>query len=277
MNKGKKYKLIVLDVDGTLLDSKGELSEYTERALRTFMGYGGYVLLATGKLFRTIESLCKILSLKTKQIIANGSVVVDPTTGVHETIHALDLYSLKKLCRILKDHRVEFVYYKNKRIFYEPGAGSYVHLKGLVREGELFPQFLTDYSSWDSNGVVKVLSFVTKEDEELEKRIRKKTIDICPNIRVIRSSPHYLEYIHKNASKLEALLRILEDLSINLKEIVAFGDSESDLEMIKKSGIGVAMNNASLTVKKAADYLTKSNNCDGVAHFIYHFLLENTF
>ncbi len=95
-------------------------------------------------------------------------------------------------------------------------------------------------------------------------------------MRVIRSSPHYLEYIHKNASKLEALLGILNELTIDLKEVVAFGDSESDLEMIKKSGVGVAMDNASPVVKKTADCLTKSNNCDGVAHFIYHFLLENT-
>jgi len=164
---------------------------------------------------------------------------------------------------------------RSNHIFYEVGASSYAHLERLVAEGELFPKLLTDYSNWDPSGVVKVLSFVAEKDRQLEEKIRKKVADACQGIRVIRSTHRYLEYIHKNVSKLEALLRILENLAIDIKEVVAFGDSESDLEMIETSGIGVAVNNASPMVKKAADYLTESNNSDGVAHFIHRFLLKN--
>jgi len=113
MDKGKKYKLIVVDVDGTLLNSEAQLSEYTEKALREFVALGGYVILATGKLFATIESLCRTLSLRLKQIVANGSIIVDPTTGTHEVIHQLDLCSLGIIRRILKDYNVQFVYYKS--------------------------------------------------------------------------------------------------------------------------------------------------------------------
>jgi len=275
LKKVKKYKLIVVDIDGTLLNSESRLSKYTEKILWEFIASGGYVVLATGKLFRTIKSLCRIFSLKTKQIIANGNILVDPITETHEIICQLEPYSLKNIRKILKDFNVQFVYYKSKRIFYEIGACSHTHLKRLVKEGELFPKPLADYSSWDFRGVVKALSFVAEKDKNLEEKIRKKTNDICPNIKVMRSSPYYLEYVHKNTSKLKALFRILKDLNVNLERVVAFGDSESDLEIIKRSGIGVAMGNALPVVKKTANYLTKSNDCDGVAYFIYHFLLKN--
>jgi len=91
---------------------------------------------------------------------------------------------------------------------------------------------------------------------------------------VYRSEPYFLEILPKGVDKAASLERLLLKLGMSKAEMIACGDGYNDLSMIQYAGLGVAMDNAVLPVKKAADYVTLSNNDDGVAHVIEKFMLS---
>ena len=111
---------------------------------------------------------------------------------------------------------------------------------------------------------------------EIEKELRKMISQACPGIRVIRTTSRYLEYMNRDVSKIEGLKRILGELGVGMELVIAFGDEENDIELLKSAGIGVAMENASLRVKRVASYVTNSNDEDGVTRFLSNFLFHGS-
>ena len=93
------------------------------------------------------------------------------------------------------------------------------------------------------------------------------------NLSVYRSEPFFLEILPKGIDKAQCLTQLLEKIGIQREEIIACGDGYNDLTMIQYAGLGVAMENAVLPVRSAADFVTYSNNDDGVAHVVEKFLL----
>ena len=94
------------------------------------------------------------------------------------------------------------------------------------------------------------------------------------NFSVYRSEPYFLEILPKGVDKAQSLARLLESLNLKKEEMIACGDGYNDLSMIEFAGLGVAMENAVLPVRNAADYITLSNNEDGIAHVVEKFMLS---
>lgn len=268
---GLEAKVVVVDVDGTLLDSKGHLSNFSREVIKEYISKGGYFILATGKLFKTIYPLCREFPLRSKQIVANGALIVNPINQKIMTVSELDVFSIKSVTKILKKHKIEFVLYKPKSIYYQRGKVKAFNLNLIIQGGEDPPLNFESYESWNWKGVIKILSFIT--DPSQEKIIKEEIKASCPAVEVIRTTPYFLEFLKKGTSKLNALKIILKELEIGLKSVVAFGDQENDIELLREAGIGVAVANASSAVKNVADYVTASNDRDGVAVFIKKFIL----
>ena len=273
----RRFPVMVTDVDGTLLNSKGELSPFTRKTLGQYIDWGGRIILATGKLFRSIEVVCRELSLKDWQITGNGTVLVDPTTGEKQVSSCLGTLEVKNIETILNEMQVPFVYYQPEMILYRKGLLSPKYVKILHKFGEDYVKPIkTDFSE-NVTDIIKILSFVANVAElEIEKKLRKMISQVCPRIRIIRTTSHYLEYMNRDVSKIEGLKRILGELGVGMELVIAFGDEENDLELLKSAGIGVAVENASLRVKRAANYVTNSNDEDGVACFLSNFLFHGS-
>ena len=269
----KRFPVLVTDVDGTLLNSKGELSSFTRKTLSQYLERGGRIILATGKLYASIEGVCQELFLKDWQITGNGAVLVDPTTGKKQVSSCLDGLEVKNIEAILSKMQVPFVYYQPETILYRTGLLSPKYVKILHKFGEDYVKPIKADFSENVTEVIKILSFVANiADLEIEKKLRKMISQACPGVRIIRTTSRYLEYMNRDVSKIQGLKRILGELGIGMELVIAFGDEENDLELLKSAGIGVAMKNASLRVKRAVSYVTNSNDEDGVARFLSNFL-----
>jgi len=269
-----RIKAVVSDVDGTLLSSKGTLSNFSKKVIKDYLSKGGHLILATGKLFRTIYPICKEFSLTSKQITVNGAIIVDPVTLKAEVLSELSFSSMMSVINILKKHKFEFVLFKPENIYYEEGKVKRSNLELLMEGGESPPVSFKSYRRWNYKNTVKILSFIPKILEKDEKIIREEIKACCKEIEVIRTSANFLEFLKKGTSKYTALKVILDELGIDLESVIAFGDQENDRELVEKAKIGVAVANASPKVKEVADYITESNNHDGVANFIQKFVLS---
>ncbi len=273
----KRFPVMVTDVDGTLLNSKGELSPFTRKTLGQYIDWGGRIILATGKLYASIEGACQELSLKDWQITGNGAVLVDPTTGKKQVSSCLGALEVKHIETILNERQVPFVYYQPETILYRKGLLSPKYVKILHKFGEDYVKPIKADFSENVTDVIKILSFVANVAElEIEKELRKMISQACPGIRVIRTTSRYLEYMNRDVSKIHGLERILGELGVGIELVVAFGDEENDIEILKSAGIGVAMENASLRVKRAVSYVTNSNDEDGVARFLSNFIFHGS-
>ena len=112
------------------------------------------------------------------------------------------------------------------------------------------------------------------EPEVLEEGIKRLPQELYDKYTVVRSAPFFLEFVNKESSKGVGLKALSEHLGITEKEVIAVGDANNDLSMLEYAGLGVAMENGTKEVKEIANYITKSNEEDGVAHIINKFILE---
>jgi len=269
-----RIKVVVTDVDGTLLNSQGKLSEFSRKVIKEYLARGGNLIFATGKLFKTIRPFCREFSLRLKQIAANGAVLVDPLNNYTTVLSQLDTATMRKIIDILQKQGIEFVIYEPERVYFKERKVSSANLDLIVAGGEDPPLSIPDYTSWNWRHPLKILSFVNRDETFLEKIVRKEIKEICKQVEIIRTTPYFLEFLKRGTSKFNALKVILKEIEVNLTQVVAFGDNENDLELMKKSGIGVAVSNASPEVKKVADFITESNDQNGVANFIQRFILK---
>ena len=131
---------------------------------------------------------------------------------------------------------------------------------------------VADFKQTVSSPVVKVL--MVKEEnylKEVEARLQK---ELANDLSVMRSKPYFLEFTELGVTKGTSLAILIEKLGISREEVIAIGDSYNDVAMIEFAGLGVAMGNAPDDVKQLADYVTDTNNNDGIAKVIDMFILE---
>lgn len=268
-----KYKLIAIDMDGTLLNSKNQVSERTKQAIYKARKKGVHIVLATGRILRSALYYSKQLDLNNAILASNGAVIVDSASKI---IHkeALDKNSIRDLINAGIENNIYFhfydedYFYSNKIVkevldFYNEGDSKF------TIEMKLF-QDIEDLISKDDFNVYKFL-FVEEDLDKLQE-FRNKLSSI-ENINISSSWRNNVEAMAINVSKGEALEKLCEKLNIYSQEVIAIGDSENDLSMLKFAGLSVAMENASDRVKKQADYITDSNDNHGVANVIEKFIL----
>ena len=131
---------------------------------------------------------------------------------------------------------------------------------------------INDYSEIeDDHSIIKVM--MIDEPEVLEEGIKKLPEEVYKKYTVVRSAPYFLEFLSKTCNKGEGVKSLAESLGIKREEVIAIGDAGNDLHMIEYAGLGVAMGNAFEEVKEKADFITKSNEEDGVAFVFEKFVL----
>lgn len=267
-----KVRLIGVDLDGTLLTEQKKLTPYTRSVLRRAVEAGIIVLPATGRPFSGLpKELADFPGIR-YAVTANGGRIVEVKTGraLYES-----LVPFETAGRVLD----VFERYDTLREIYYSGIG-YAQEDELRSVGRYIssPQ-MADYITATRIPVPDVRAKFEAERRSLDKvqglfatvadrDAAREELKAVAGIEVTGALDKNIEVNAEGVDKGKALIWLGKHLGIRKEEIMAFGDSSNDLKMMKGVGIGVAMANAREDVKEAADYITASNDEDGVAHFI---------
>lgn len=258
------FRIIALDIDGTLTNSQKVITANTRNQLIKFQKNGGKIILASGRPVQGIRPYADILRLSQfgGYILAyNGGCVIDCKSGSFISKTALDHRYIPEICSIIKDYPVGINTYEGNRIIAGQQINRYTRIESAINRMEL--KYTDDFQKYVSFGVPKCL--LQGEPDviaELERVLSEKYKD---KLGIFRSEPYFLEIVPKNIDKAMAIDSLLRKTGYEKDECIAFGDGFNDISMIRYAGLGIAMQNASEPVKKAADYVTRSNDKDGIA------------
>ena len=257
-----RYKLVVADLDGTLLNDKTELTVRTLYAIARFHEAGGYFTYATGRTDESAKEFAEQAGIKAPGISYNGGKIVSIPDGciLYETF--LDAECAKAVFNALRAHKKDVVVYMDTCRYvgeYTDVIARYlsrVHLSAQV-VGDI------DLAIGDGTGLKKMIVIDPKHESDLIIGTAKPLFGDKYNFSM--SSPEFYEFMPPGTSKGAALKILAKYLGIGLNETVAIGDHLNDVSMIAAAGLGVAVANASPEALAAAQYVTASNDADGVA------------
>lgn len=267
------YEVIVLDLDGTLTNSEKKITAKTKEALFQAQEDGIKVVLASGRPTAGILKLAdelrlaeyggfilsfngaKIMNYETKQTIYNAILPKELLPGIYHT-------AVK--------HNVGILTYKEDMILIGNGIDEYNELESKIngipmKETDDFLKEIT----FDINKCL--LTGNPERMPEVEAYYKEQFGDL---LNIYRSEPFFLEIMPPNIDKAYSLSKLLKHMGLTRKQMICCGDGFNDLSMIQYAGLGVAMENAQQVVKEAADFVTASNDKDGIAHVIERFILN---
>lgn len=266
------YKLVAIDIDGTLVNDNKELTQKTIRAIKEAKENNVKIVLSSARAFVKIRDYLKELNLVEENqytITFNGAVVVENKSEkvlFSNKFTSEEIYELIDISRKL-DTNI-FLYTMNSA--YTEKVPSIIKNSKSFKNTKIENVNFNDINFRD-NAIYKILFIddydkILKLRKELPQRLVKK-------YEITNSIPECLEFVNKGITKSKALNFICEKCNINNTEVVAIGDGDNDLQMINFAGLGVAMGNATAYLKEKSDYVTLSNNEDGVAKVIEEFIL----
>ncbi|WP_413382676.1 Cof-type HAD-IIB family hydrolase [Alkalihalobacillus sp. 1P02AB] len=247
VERNKKIQLIALDMDGTLLNTNHEISEGNQKAIQAAKELGVHIILSTGRSLLTSKEYKEALKLDSYHITVNGSEIWNPAGDIMERA-TLTHEDIEHLYGLMNAHSTNYWAVTEHKVWRNE-----------------FPEQSADHS-WLKFG----FHFENEEvrDALLEELNKRGGYEIS------NSHPLNLEVNKIGINKANAIKKVCEKLGITMDEVMACGDSLNDLAMIKEAGYGIAMGNAQDVVKEAADWVTSSNNEDGVAKAIEQFVLS---
>ena len=268
------YKILTLDLDGTLTNSRKEITEPTRKALIEIQESGKKVVLASGRPTQGIVSLARKLKLEAygSYILAfNGGRIIDCRTGeviYNKTLPEDCAKPLYEIVSEYKDKGVDIISYGKEELISGIHLNEYTKLESRINSIPIFESdnFLEDIKGPQNKFLITGEPKLIQEiKERAEKHFRSYLSIYC-------SEPFFLEVMPQGIDKAHSLLRLLNSIGLTTDEMICCGDGYNDLTMIETAGLGVAMANAQPAVLELADYITKSNDEDGVLHVINKFM-----
>ncbi len=243
----KDFKLIALDMDGTLLNENGAISDENRQAIEDAQANGIHVVLSTGRSILTCGKYAKSLNLTSYLVTVNGSEIWDCSGNLYErnVIHTDFIHMMWEWAETNKTHFWAVATDKVWRNQMPENIFEHTWLK-----------FGFDFA-----------------DDSLRDTITKRLLS-NQQLEVSNSSPTNIEVNAAGVNKAMALLHVCNRLGISMDDVIAMGDSLNDIKMIKAAGCGVAMGNAQNEVKNAADWIAATNEENGVAKAIRHWVLR---
>lgn len=264
-------KVLVLDIDGTLTNSQKEITPETKRGIQETLKRGHKVILASGRPtpgMRRYEKELELEKFGGYLLSFNGGRIIECRSGEVVYQRTLPLYIIPGLYAFARDHQCGLVTYFGDRIISAFEPDEYVELESRINgmEIKVVPNF-KEYVDFDINKCI--VTAPPERAEVLEKELAAKYGDI---LSVYRSEPFFIEIMPQNVDKASSLDRMLETVGLTRENAICCGDGFNDISMIKYAGVGVAMGNAQPAVKEAADYITGTNDEDGLVQVMEEFI-----
>ena len=264
------YKAVFIDMDGTLLKSDHSVSDANKQILKKLQEDGVLVVLISARPLHGITHISKqvvtdnmpVVSLNGGYIIHNNEIIYQAAVSLADTI---------LVHQELKAYEVSPMYYSQMEWYAEMENDRIKKEQKITTVPITIQPFSDTLKIWEEKktGPNKIL---IAGDKELIAAIESKLTEKHQgNLNIFKSQATYLEVMSKEASKAKAIQFLIKMYKIDQKNIIAIGDNYNDKGMIEFAGMGIAMGNAPEEIKLAADYVTDTNNNDGVAKALHHF------
>ncbi len=264
------YKMIVLDMDDTLLTDDHQISIRNRKAIKTAQEKGIYVVLASGRPTPAMISFAKELELDkyNSYIISfNGGQIIEMATEKVIFEQSLAIKDLHELFDFSEINNTAFITYKNGKIV---GTKESKYIDVEKNLTGMTYQKVSDLKSEIQENCVKCLLL---EEPEYLKTVETKLKKQRPDLSIATSKPFFLEVMPKGIDKAATLNRLINQLGILQKETIAVGNAGNDLTMVEFAGLGVWVDNVTPELRNRADIIVASNNKDGVAEVIEKYIL----
>lgn len=267
-------KCISIDLDGTLLNSRHEISEEDLKALEELQEKGHTVILNTGRSYADVVKIKPIQNMEVPIFCLNGSLLYSKTRELLYEV-TLPMSTYKEIFSVLKKLGVRILVYTNYGGF--PSTLPPLHHKSNEELDTLFQTYnYNEILNQDNLKIYKLIALV--HNDQLDKiEVVKKTLANKFDVSMASSFPNNVEITSNETHKGKAILHYQQMMNLAFDEIVAFGDGGNDLAQFEVATTSVAMGNAPLNIQQKADLITKTNDEDGFSHAVRHLLdLLNT-
>jgi len=269
------YKIIALDMDGTLLNSQKQITPRTKQAISMAREQGVRIVLASGRPIEGMRSKLEELNLTSDQdyvLHYNGSLVQNVGTGEVIYKQIVDGKAAKLIAELAAELGVNTHAFSQIHGLITPKISEYTLVESKLNGGLKITEM--DFAELeDDHPIIKTM--IVAEPSLLAEAIKKVPQHLHNQFTIVQSAPHFLEFLNTKSNKGVGLKAIADHLGIDSRYIMSMGDAENDHHMIEFSGMGIAMANAMEETKRLADYITLSNDEDGVAAAIEKFILQS--
>ncbi|NLN49238.1 MAG: HAD family phosphatase [Clostridiales bacterium] len=272
-----KYKMIVTDMDYTLLNKEKTVSPRNKRALRGAMDKGVHIVVATGRIYVSAKFYARLLNIITPIIASNGAIIREGHTNktIFKSILSTDVaIKMIQLCR-------------EKGLFCHLFSDNTVFTEKIVNVSSRYSQWNENLEDEDKIGIKvvdeleevvrnsknEIVKAVVVDSNEDSLRYVRNSLNVTGLANISQSLKGNMEVMNKGISKGNAIKILCELYGIDRSNVIAIGDNENDISMIEYAGLGVAVGNAAESVKERADYITGDYLDDGVAQVIENFVL----
>lgn len=266
---GNRMKCFSIDLDGTLLNSKHEISEENFKVLQYLDEHGHRIIINTGRAYEDVIKFDALKKIVTPIICINGTVLYSKTREVlFEASLPVNIY--KELFPILKEIGLWIMVYTNQGGF--PCRNPEIQDKSPEEIERIFQDY--DYNQIlekDNLKIYKVMA-VSRGDQLAKIDQAKRRIEGKYEMSMASSHPNNVEFTSIEANKGAALLRFQQLTNVHFDEIFAFGDGGNDLAQFNVATTSVAMGNAPFTIQQEADIISKTNDENGFAYAVKHLL-----
>ena len=274
----KNIRMVALDLDGTTFDSAGDISERTVKTLEEAADAGAHIVVSTGRSYASLPEHIKRVSGIEYAITSNGAHVNLMHSGEQIYSDFLDPHAVERVAELKDETGADIEVFINGKAYVDES-----YYEDVKENGCEFRK--ADYVLWSRKPVPDVTALMLEHKEEIEnvnfvfrtlELLEEARPEVCAieNANVTSSFMSNLEVGGPNTSKKTALLWLTDQLGISTDELMCCGDAPNDAAMLELAGIGVAVANAWGGLKDSADYITASNDDDGVAMAIEKFVLR---
>lgn len=267
------YKLVALDMDGTLLREDKTISDRTKKAIKDARKMGTTVVLATGRPIEGVRKVLKELDMLTEKdyvLSYNGALVQKTSDKKVISKVALSGKDALELYKLSKELGVNIHAFSENLGLVTPKMSKYTEVEAEINDIEV--KVIDMNTIKEDDVIIKIM--MIDEPEILGPAFDKLPKEIFEKYTVVRSTPYFLEFLNKEANKGVGVELLANHLGVKQDEIITMGDAGNDKHMIEYAGLGVAMGNAFDEIKEIANYITDTNENDGVAKTIEKFILE---
>ena len=271
------YKLVAIDLDGTLLDMNKEISVRNKQAIKKAMEKGVRVVICSGRVYTGARLYAKEIGSLDPIIACNGAIITNGIDGDIVYSVYMETEVALKVNSICQRHGIYYHVYAGDTMLTERLAFTsqkyYERNRFLPPEDRVDIEVVTSMEAKLKAMPDKVLKFVIVSDQpQLLKKVRQE-MEQLTEVDVMSSNYDNFEVMKKGVSKGTALERLSDLLNIPANMMVAIGDNENDISMFDYAGLSIAMGNGEPEAKAAAKYVTEANDEDGVAKAIEKFIL----
>ncbi|WP_352417970.1 Cof-type HAD-IIB family hydrolase [Proteiniborus sp.] len=273
-----KYRLIAIDMDGTLLNSDNEVSERNKAAIKDASDKGIHVVITTGRVFVSAKYYARILGLKTPIIACNGAYIRDLDSGNILFEDFIRNEDCKSLVKAAEEDGMYYHLYDDYNFYTKElrhtSMKYYKWNENQAPEDRININLSSDLPEKIESNNINIYKMVVIDDDIVKLNKFRKKISQNKNIEIVSSWSNNIEIMNRGISKGSGLNHLCQIMNIRKGQVIAIGDNYNDASMFKFAGLSVAMGNGENEVKKMADVITDTNDKDGVAKVIEEVVLS---